>query len=161
MTGNDVAACARAWIGTPYVLGAALKGAGCDCVGLIRGVFEDVTGRPAERPRGWRRDWAAGPGLPMLAAARRNLIACPFREPRAGDVVGFRVGLGEGRLAHCGIVSAPGRVVHALERVGVVEVGLRDWRPSLAFVFVFPGVESAGAGCEDPPPQAGGASGRP
>lgn len=41
---------ARAWMGTPYVLSAALRGVGCDCIGLVRGVWSDVTGKPAPAP---------------------------------------------------------------------------------------------------------------
>ncbi len=35
---------ARAWIGTPYRHQAATKGAGCDCLGLLRGVWRELYG---------------------------------------------------------------------------------------------------------------------
>ena len=34
-----VVAEARMWIGTPYVHQASALGAGCDCLGLVRGVW--------------------------------------------------------------------------------------------------------------------------
>ena len=40
---------ARAWIGTPYRHQASLKGVGCDCLGLIRGVWRAVMGEEPER----------------------------------------------------------------------------------------------------------------
>jgi cell wall-associated NlpC family hydrolase len=36
----DIVEEARSWLGTPYHHQAALKGVGCDCIGLLRGVYE-------------------------------------------------------------------------------------------------------------------------
>jgi cell wall-associated NlpC family hydrolase len=33
---------AMSWVGTPFVHGASVKGSGCDCLGLIKGVYENV-----------------------------------------------------------------------------------------------------------------------
>jgi NlpC/P60 family putative phage cell wall peptidase len=33
---------ARGWIGTPYRHQASLKGVGCDCLGLLRGVWREA-----------------------------------------------------------------------------------------------------------------------
>lgn len=125
---------ARRWIGTPYVLCAALRGVGCDCVGLIRGVLADVTGRPVPDVPGWRQDWAEAPGRPLFTAAARHLIDAPH-PPRPGDVVAFRV---DGREAHVGILSTGGRVIHAVEGCGVVEVPLDAWRGRISFRAAFP-----------------------
>ncbi len=38
MTGYDVAAEAMSWAGTPFAHQASLRGVGCDCGGLVRGV---------------------------------------------------------------------------------------------------------------------------
>ena len=38
---------ARDWIGTPYQHQASLKGAGCDCLGLVRGVWRARTRAPS------------------------------------------------------------------------------------------------------------------
>ena len=32
---------ARGWIGTPYLHQASCRGIGCDCLGLVRGVWRD------------------------------------------------------------------------------------------------------------------------
>lgn len=42
VTDAQIIAEARTWIGTPFVHQAALKGVGCDCVGLIRGVADGL-----------------------------------------------------------------------------------------------------------------------
>jgi NlpC/P60 family putative phage cell wall peptidase len=39
MTRIRIGAEARAWIGTPDRHQASLKGMGCDCLGLVRGVW--------------------------------------------------------------------------------------------------------------------------
>ena len=42
---------ARSWIGTPYRHQASLKGIGCDCLGLLRGVWRGVMGEEPELPQ--------------------------------------------------------------------------------------------------------------
>jgi NlpC/P60 family putative phage cell wall peptidase len=100
-----IVAAARSWLGTPYHHQAALKGVGCDCLGLVRGVYEELYGRPAEAPPPYSRDWAEAAAIEtMLEAARRHLAEIDPREMRPGDVVIFR--LRRGAMAkHCGIVS--------------------------------------------------------
>ena len=39
LTRAAIVAEARAWIGTPYRHQASLKGIGCDCLGLLRGIW--------------------------------------------------------------------------------------------------------------------------
>ena len=39
---------ARAWIGTPYVHQASVRGGGTDCLGLLRGVWRVVIGEEPE-----------------------------------------------------------------------------------------------------------------
>lgn len=41
---------ARGWIGTPYRHQASLKGVGCDCLGLVRGVWRNCIGDEPETP---------------------------------------------------------------------------------------------------------------
>ncbi len=116
MTRDEIVARARAWAGTPYVTGAALRGVGCDCVGLVRGVLAEITGRPVPNPPGWRPDWSAARARPLIEAASRHLDPVAVEFCGAGDVVVFR--LANGREAHCGILTetrgdgVPARVLH-------------------------------------------------
>ena len=48
MIGEAIVAEAREWIGTAWQHQASLKGVACDCVGLVRGVYTRVTGRPVD-----------------------------------------------------------------------------------------------------------------
>jgi NlpC/P60 family putative phage cell wall peptidase len=44
-TRTRIIAEARAFIGTPYRHQASLQGVGCDCLGLVRGVWRAIHGR--------------------------------------------------------------------------------------------------------------------
>jgi hypothetical protein len=65
-----IVALARGWIGTPYHHQASVQGVGCDCLGPVRGVYRQYTGRDPETPPPYSRDWAEASGIEtMLAAA--------------------------------------------------------------------------------------------
>lgn len=127
---------ARRWIGTPYVLGAALRGCGCDCVGLIRGVWAEHTGNPLPQAPPWRADWVNDRARPLVTAARRHLHPIPTKDAQAGDVVVLRVR--GSREAHCGILEEGDQLIHAMESVGVVCVPFAAYRSSVAFAASFP-----------------------
>lgn len=129
-----MAAAARAWLGTPYRHRASVIGAGCDCLGLVRGVFRDVVGAEPWTVPPYRARWRGDAGL-MDAAVRFLRPA----ELGVGCVVLFRVGQA---VRHCGIMATDTRFVHAQERIGVVEADLTEgWQRRVAGVFAFPGSE--------------------
>ena len=67
---------ARSWIGTPYRHQASLKGVGCDCLGLVRGVWREIYGGEPELPPAYQPDWAERSGEDRLRdAARRHFGA--------------------------------------------------------------------------------------
>src|SRR5437016_4134796 len=83
---------ARSWIGTPYHHQASLKGAGCDCLGLLRGVWRGAIGSEPETPPAYSMDWAEATGEESLRdAAGRHLIEIPIAAFEAGDVLLFRM----------------------------------------------------------------------
>lgn len=137
---------ARAWIGTPYRHQASLKGIGCDCLGLLRGVWRGVLGPEPEVPPPYAAGWAeaAGGGEPLVAAARRHLLAVePDAELEAGDVLlfAFRTHL---PAKHCAIATGEGSMIHAHDGAAVTEVAITPWwRRHLAHVFRFPGALSS------------------
>ena len=49
---------ARLWIGTPYLHQASVRGAGTDCLGLLRGVWRTMHGEEPEPVRAYTADWA-------------------------------------------------------------------------------------------------------
>lgn len=127
---------ARRWIGTPYARGASLRGVGCDCVGLARGVWAEVTGaEPPPAPR-WSPDWAAIWPRRLAELRRRIMIERPPALAGPGDLIVLR--RTDGGAAHMGILAAPGRIIHATEAFGVVEVPLGDWSGRIVAAAAFP-----------------------
>jgi NlpC/P60 family putative phage cell wall peptidase len=144
----DIVALARGWLGTPYHHQASLKGVGCDCLGLVRGVYAEACGTPAETPPPYSRDWAeASARETMIEAAGRHLIRIDPDAAGPGDVLIFR--LRPGAMAkHCAIMteptagrmdSAPAKMIHAIEGATVCEVHITAWwRRRIAAAFCLP-----------------------
>ena len=129
------AACeARRWIGTPYVHQASLRGVGCDCLGLLRGVWRAAVGPEPETPPAYAPDWGEAPGEePLLAGALRWLRPAAAAAP--GCALLFRMREG-GPAKHLGVMSAPGLMVHAWSGRVAAEVPLdRAWRRRLVGAF--------------------------
>jgi NlpC/P60 family putative phage cell wall peptidase len=130
---------ARAWIGTPYRHQASLKGVGCDCLGLVRGVWRAVIGQEPERAPPYAPDWAEAGGHESLAqAAARHLIAVPLDRFAPGDVLLFRWRHNL-PAKHAAIVTDVDKMVHAHDGAAVAEVAIAPWwRRRLAYAFRFP-----------------------
>jgi NlpC/P60 family putative phage cell wall peptidase len=139
---EKIVAEARMWIGTPYAHQASLRGAGADCLGLVRGVWRAVVGDEPERAPAYTPDWAEALGEEtLLAAARRHLREIAPGEARAGDVLLFRMGLGA-PAKHAAIVSGADRIIHAYWGRAVCETRLVPWwRRRIAAAFAFPGAD--------------------
>jgi len=139
---TDIVCEARAWIGTPYVHQHAAKGAGCDCLGLVRGVWRAVIGTEPEHPPAYSMDWSEPQGEEQLwAAALRHLHPKPLDAAAVGDVVLFRMRAGA-VAKHLGIQSGIGRqaaFVHAYSGHGVLESPLSaPWARRIVARFEFP-----------------------
>ncbi|MBO6728348.1 MAG: NlpC/P60 family protein [Maricaulis sp.] len=133
---------ARRWIGTPYRHQGSCRGAGCDCLGLVRGVWRAVLGDEPEAVPAYTPDWAetaAEPGADaLLLAARRYFIECPPSEAPPGALLLFRPRR-RGAAKHCAILSKPGRIIHAYWGRQVAETALTPWWKSrLVAAFRFP-----------------------
>jgi NlpC/P60 family putative phage cell wall peptidase len=141
ITQSLIIAEARAWIGTPYRHQASLKGVGCDCLGLVRGVWRAVMGTEPERAPPYAPDWAEAAGRETLAeAAGRHMTRVPPNEFAPGDVLLFRW-RAEMPAKHAAIVTASDRMVHAHDGAAVAEVAIAPWwRRRLAYAFRFPGL---------------------
>lgn len=141
--GARVVEIARSWIGTPYRHQASARGAGADCLGLVRGVWRELHGAEPEAVPAYTMDWSEPGGEERLwAAASRHLRECDVNEPwRVGQVLLFR--MRSGAVAkHLGILSEDGaeaRFVHAYSGHGVIESPLSmPWRRRVAARFEFP-----------------------
>jgi len=137
-----VVAAARAWIGTPYVHQGSVRGAGTDCLGLVRGIWREFFGAEPEAMPAYTPDWGEVGGVELLlGGAARFLLPAPAERP--GDVLVFRMRAGA-VAKHMGIVAECGErasFVHAYDRHGVVESPLSvPWRARIAGRFRFPPV---------------------
>ena len=151
ITREAIVAAARDFLGTPYHHQASVKGVGCDCLGLIRGVWRECCGPEPEAMPAYTRDWGDAAGSePLLAAACRHLVALDDpKRAETGDILVFRM-KDRGVAKHAGILVraqvarsavAQQRLVHAQEELGVVEIELGSWwRRRLVAAFAFPGI---------------------
>ncbi|SET83680.1 NlpC/P60 family protein [Oceanicella actignis] len=139
-----IVAAARGWLGTPYRHQASLRGAGADCLGLVRGVWREVIGPEPEAPPPYSPDWSEPSRDERLwRAAARHMTPLAPEEARAGDVLLFRMRR-TAPAKHLGILTCMGgegepRMIHAYSGRGVVESSLGpSWRRRIAAAFRFP-----------------------
>lgn len=141
--GAEVVACARGWIGTPYRHQASRRGAGTDCLGLLRGVWREIKGAEPEVVPAYTADWSdSRGGEDLLGAARRNFLEVPREGAEAGDVLVLRM-TDFGVAKHVGILARASAghetLIHAYSGHGVVESTLTPpWKRRVAAVFRFP-----------------------
>jgi NlpC/P60 family putative phage cell wall peptidase len=133
---------ARRWLGTPYVHQASTKGAGTDCLGLLRGVWRALYGSEPEEIPAYSPDWAEPThDEVLLRAGQRLLQAKSSWEEETGDVLLFRMRAGS-VAKHLGIQTVAGaeaRFIHAYSGHCVTESALTDpWRRRIAARFTFP-----------------------
>ena len=140
--GDKVAVAARGWIGTPYRHQASRRGAGTDCLGLLRGVWREVRGTEPEAVPAYSKDWSEPTRDEALwRAARRHLIPKPVDDAASGDVLLFRMRAGA-VAKHLGIqghVGGAASFIHAYSGHAVVESPLSGpWRRRIVARFTFP-----------------------
>ncbi|MBP0617930.1 NlpC/P60 family protein [Jiella mangrovi] len=132
-------AIARRWLGTPYRHQGSTQGVGCDCLGLLRGIWRELHDSEPEEPGAYAITWSlrAGPDR-LLAAAERHLVPIEPAEALEGDVLLFRWRTGA-PATHCALVDGGGRIIHAYQGSAVVSTALpRSWRARIAGAFRFP-----------------------
>jgi NlpC/P60 family putative phage cell wall peptidase len=143
-----VIAVARGWLGTPYHDQASLKGVGCDCLGLVRGVWCELYGSEPMPIPPYSRDWGeTGSREPLAEAARKVMMEIGVTVHWPGALILFRM-RADAVAKHCGIVVASDRFVHAYERTGVIEEPLSvAWGRRIAFTFLFPNSQLSAPSC--------------
>ena len=133
--GARIVSLARSWIGTPYVHQASVKGVGCDCLGLLRGVWRELRGGEPEPPPPYSADWAEARGEESLRdGLARHLAAIDIKDIAPGDVALFRM-MARGPAKHCAIIG-DGTLIHARQNKRVSEEAFTPaWRRKLAYAF--------------------------
>lgn len=136
--GERAVAEARGWLGTPYRHQGAVRGAGADCLGLLRGVWRALYGRELCDLPVYSRDWGESGGDERLwRGLAREMREKPVAEAAPGDVILMRMKAGA-VAKHLGI-AARGSFIHAYWGHGVVESPLsRPWARRIVARFEFP-----------------------
>lgn len=142
ITRDEIVKIARSWLGTPYMHQASKIGVGCDCLGLIRGVWRTLYGDEPEQMPSYTADWAEAKGEETLRdAAARWLTEVSLPAAQAGDVILFRW-RAQLPAKHIAIQTSKTTFLHACEGLPVCQATLTSWwRRRLVYVYRFPGVE--------------------
>jgi len=132
---------ALSWIGTPYLHQASAKGAGCDCLGLVRGIWRALYGEePASLPP-YTPDWAAyGEAEILHAACAQYLCPIEIASARPGDVLLFRMQAGV-PAKHMAVIIEDDLILHAYWGRAVTKSFLAPfWQTKRAYAYSFPNV---------------------
>lgn len=138
--GESIVSLAEDWIGTPYRHQGATKGVGCDCIGLIRGVWRELYGSDPGPVPAYAPDWAERSGEERLieAAVRLFGAALPVAAMEPGDLLLFRW-RSDCAAKHAGILAGPQHFIHAYEQAAVTGSALvPSWRRRIVAVHRFP-----------------------
>lgn len=149
MTGQDIVAEARKWLGTPFKAKGRLLGHGLDCVGLPLMVAEglglqDRHGQPLNGA--CYSTYSDQPvGTYVHDMCLKHLVAKPVREMKPGDILTLNVSTAP---CHVAIVSEDHKkrlsIIHAYSGgpAKVVEhlIDIK-WRRRIAGCFSFPEVQ--------------------
>jgi NlpC/P60 family putative phage cell wall peptidase len=149
VTRAQVVAEARSWLGTKFHHQAAIKGVGCDCIGLVRGVCRDLGLR--QDPQKYRHQPIGYPmesdGVVLLDACAERMEKIDLAHAKPGDIfllqwqpsrphhLGFLVDYRTGGLGmiHCYGGRPHGRVIeHRLDD---------SWRGRVFAAYRIPGLE--------------------
>lgn len=140
---SDIVAIARSWIGTPYVHQASTRGAGADCLGLIRGIWREMRGIEPEPVPSYSSDWAEPQSSEVLqeAAARHMTVVAAGESWILGEILLFRIT--DASIAkHLGVLASLGSqstFIHAYSGHGVVESSFSlPWKRRIAGRYLFP-----------------------
>ncbi|MDE2363136.1 MAG: C40 family peptidase [Hyphomicrobiales bacterium] len=137
---DQIVCAARGWIGTPYRHQASLKGVGCDCIGLVRGLWRELIGPEPEPMQPYTPDWAEASGVEsLIALGERHFVAADPAAFAPGDLLVFR--FRDNSVAkHVGVASDATHMIHAQDGARVAEVPIGAWRRRIVRAFAFPGL---------------------
>ena len=123
----DVVKTARGWLGTPYLHQSSVKQVGCDCLGLVVGVYQELFDNPKIKLPPYTANWRdRAYEAELMAIAEDHLSEDTQICMEPGRIALFQMARGY-PLKHCGIITSRDQFIHAQERIGVAEVPLSDW----------------------------------
>ena len=97
---GSIAAARATGSARPTTTRRASRGVGCDCLGLVRGVWRELYGAEPMPIPPYSRDWGeTGAREPLAEAARRVMIELPTTGLAPGALILFRMRAGRRRQA--------------------------------------------------------------
>ena len=140
LTRSEAVAEARTWLGTPFHHQASVKGAGCDCIGLIKGVGTALTLVDYDPSSPEAQAFANYSMLPNSRRMREGLttwlVETPVPEATLADIYFMAWGR---EPQHVALITDKG-IIHSYSGVGkVVEHALdEDWRRRIVAAYRYP-----------------------
>jgi len=136
--GLEVIRAANLWLGTPYRHQASLKGVGCDCLGLIRGIWLDIYGFAAAQIPPYAQFGRDEKGAMQLLDGAKQYLQPVQNATLPGRVVLFQLNK-KIPPRHCGIILENNNFIHAQERHGVVTTSMTtSWQRRIHSTYAFP-----------------------
>jgi len=134
---------ALSWVGTPYQHQCSTKNAGCDCLGLVRGIWRKLYGSEPVTLPPYTPDWAEVGGEETLRdASDHYLDPIELTMARPGDVLLFRMQAGV-PAKHMAVLIEPDLIVHAYWGRAVTRSFLAPyWVRRRAYAYSFPNIET-------------------
>ena len=118
---QDIIIEAKEWLGTKWQHQASLKQVACDCVGLVRGVYRELTGIDVNIAIDYPASWHLFKKEERLYdEAKRHMVEITKDEVRPGDVLVF--GFYDHPASHVGILTSHDTFIHSYQDIVVVVV---------------------------------------
>ncbi len=140
---QSAVAVARSWVGTPYVLGARIRGLGCDCATIIAEYLIQCGIAKREDLGVYSHDWFCHAAderymLRLLHHAKKTLetVARPGVKASPGSIALFRVA-GSHVFNHGAIVAQWPKVIHAVHPAVEETDATSHWLTSYQQVAIF------------------------
>ena len=133
---------ARSWEGTMWQHQKSLKGVATDCIGFVKGVYENTYEAKINKVPTYSATWHLFKAQEVLYEAVKSY--CPIEKSPEnrlpGDILLFA--FGKGPAHHAGILTSDTTFIHAYaDFKKVVEVPLDSfWLAHLKYVFEYPEV---------------------
>ena len=133
---------ARTWIGTPFHHQGRLKGKGCDCLGMLIGVADELKLEHAGKSIAAldNTHYSRSPNVSeLLSKMAENLQEIELTSMQIGDIALMKLG---GNPQHLGIITdyinGGFGILHAICGNGVVEHILNDaWKERIYKIYRF------------------------
>lgn len=136
--GDLVARAAEAWIGTPFQHQGSVRGVGADCLGLLRGVWQEILGETLDVPA-YSVDWMVDGNRSALFEGLARHLSFSVKPVEPGCVLALKIGRST-QVCHVGVVDHSTKsFIHAYSGRGVIRSPLTPaWRRRIIAQFRFP-----------------------